>query len=265
MPTYRVCPPSDGRPDRPWSTSRAAAPGAGPFRRAPSAFGRTRHGGGDPSRRRRPDALDDAVARCLPDPRRGGLRVAFRRRRRHRVRRLLPRRHRCDGRPQRPGGRRGDHPPGVARADDHAAVGGRRLGRRGTGPPVHAAEVAAGDDGDRRQPVRPALRPSPHRSAEGGGDGLVLPRNGRRDAGDPERPRPGRQPSGRHRPADRPGPDDPGRAVQRPRRARTGAGPRRRRGRADGAGADEHRHRPARARLSRRGSTSSPARTARGS
>ena len=40
-------------------------------------FGRTRHGGGDPSRRRRADALDDAVARCVPDPRGGGLGSRF--------------------------------------------------------------------------------------------------------------------------------------------------------------------------------------------
>ena len=61
-----------------------------------------------------------------------------------------------------------------------AAWVGAELARRFTAP-----EVAAGDDGDRRQPVRAALRPSPHRSAEDRGDGLVLPRHGRRDAGDP--------------------------------------------------------------------------------
>ena len=72
-----------------------------------------------------------------------------------------------------------------------AAVGRRGLGRRGAGPPVRAAVLAARDVGDRRQPVRAALRPAPHRSAADRGDGLVLPRHRRRD---PRRPR--RRPGG---------------------------------------------------------------------
>ena len=77
------------------------------------------------------------------------------------------------------------------RVDHDAAIGRRRLGRRRTRPPVPAPEVAAGDDRHRCQPVRPALRPSPHRSTEDRGDGLVLSRHRRRDAGDPVRDRAG--------------------------------------------------------------------------
>ena len=64
----------------------------------------------------------------------------------------------------------------------------------------------------------------------------------------------GRASSGRarqRRPAGRPGADDEGRPVQRPRSARAGAGARRRRLRARRAGADEHRDRPPRGRLPR--------------
>ena len=105
-----------------------------------------------------------------------------------------------------------------------AAWVGAELARR-----FRTAQVAAGDDRHRCQPVRPAIRPPPHRAAEDRGDGLVLPRHGRRDAGDPRRrPPPRRQSPGRDRSPRRPGADHPGRAVQRPRRARAGAGPWRR-------------------------------------
>ena len=124
------------------------------------------------------------------------------------------------------------------------------MGRRGAGPAVRAADVAAGDVGDRREPVRAPLRPSPHRPAADRGDGLVLPRHRRRD---PRRARrgPGGAPPGRPRAAGRRRRDDRGRAVQRPRRPRPAAGPGRCRLPADGAGADQHRDRAARRRLPR--------------
>ena len=49
-------------------------------------------------------------------------------------------------------------------------------------PAVPAPVVADGDDGDRRQPLRAALRPPPHRASEDLRVRLVLPRHGRRDA-----------------------------------------------------------------------------------
>ena len=151
----------------------------------------------------------------------------------------------------------------AARGHHHdAALAGRGLGRRGAGPPVRPAALAAGDVGHGRQPVRAALRPPPHRPAADRGDGLVLPRHRRRDArraatADRVVPRPGAL-----------GPqvdvaDDHGRrAVQRPRRARPAAGRGRRRLPADGAGADQHRHRAARGGLPRRASARSPGATA---
>ena len=135
----------------------------------------------------------------------------------------------------------------VARRDHRdAAVARRRVGRRGAGPAVRAAALAARDVGDRREPVRAPLRPSPHRPAAGRGDGLVLPRHRRRD--------PGRA---RRRPASCRGPGALGPQVDvaettavvpfnDARRARRAAGPGRRRLPADGAGADQHRDRAAR-------------------
>ena len=64
---------------------------------------------------------------------------------------------------------------------DAAWVGGR------TGPAVRASGLADGDDRHRRQPVRPAVRPPPHRPQQGAGVRLVLSRHGRRDAGNARR------------------------------------------------------------------------------
>ena len=110
--------------------------------------------------------------------------------------------------------------------------------------------LAAGDVGHRRQPVRAPLRPAPHRPAADRGDGLVLPRHRRRDAGRARR-RPGRAAARCARTAGRRGRHDRRRAVQRSRRPRPPAGRGGRRVPADGAGADQHRHRAARGRLPR--------------
>ena len=125
------------------------------------------------------------------------------------------------------------------------------MGRRRTPPAFRDGQVAVDDIGDRRQPVRAAVRPPPDRAPEDRRDGLVLPRHRRRDARDPRSRRCRGQPPRRRRPAGRPVGDDTGRAVQRSRCARRGTRAWRRRCAADGAGAHQHRHRAAPARLPR--------------
>ena len=130
-----------------------------------------------------------------------------------------------------------------------AAWVGAELARR-----FRAAEVADGDDGDRREPLRAAVRPASHAAAEDRGDGLVLPRHGRRDARDPRRRwsasvEPTRERSARR--SIRRSPPESCRSTTSDALERA-LGARRRRRAADGAGAHEHRHRAARRRLPRR-------------
>ena len=186
-------------------------------------------------------------------------RAPARRRRRPRVRRPLPRRHRRDDGPRAPAGHRRAHRPGPRGITTMLPVRRRRLGRRGAGPPVRPAVVAAGDVGHRRQPVRAALRPPPDRPAEDRGHGLVLPRHRRRDPRRARR-RPGGPPPRRARARRSTSPLTtavvPFNDARRPRPA---AGRGRRRLPADGAGPDQHRDRPARGRLPRRGPRDHPA------
>ena len=198
------------------------------------------------------------MAGRLPAVRRRGQRGAVHRCRRQRVHRLLPRRHRCDDRSRAAPGGRGDRSSGRARHHDDAADGRRDLGRGRAHSAVPAPVVADGDDGDRRQPLRAALRPPSHRASEDLRDGLVLPRHGRRDARRARRDRRSHRSSGVDRPPGGSGGDDSRRAVQRSRCAGDGARPRRRGGGADGTGVDEHRHRPARPGLPRSSARAHP-------
>ena len=132
--------------------------------------------------RRRPDELDGQVGRRRsrssstrrPAPGSG--------RRRTRVRRLLPRRHRGDGRP-RPGARRS--PPSSASSrrgithmlpTEDAIAAGDELRRR-FGLPLLAVHAHR----HRRQPVRDPARPPHHRPVEDRRPRPQLPRLGRRD------------------------------------------------------------------------------------
>ena len=189
------------------------------------------------------------MAGVVPALRRVGRWRPVHRRRRPRLRRPLPGRHRLDDRPLPAGGRGGGARAHRARHHHDAPLDRRDLGRRRAQPSLRPPPLADGDDRHRRQPLRAALRPPPHRSAADRGDGLVLPRHRRRDprrarARPRRRPRGG--PTGRARPAGRRRRDDRGRAVQRPRRARRTPRRGRRRVPADGAGAHQHRHRAAR-------------------
>ena len=76
-----------------------------------------------------------------------------------------------------------------------------------------------------------------------------LPRDRRRDGGDAGCRRPRRGARGQRRRAGRPGADDQGGGLQRPRRGARRAGARGRRVRARRAGDDQRRHGPARARV----------------
>ena len=88
-----------------------------------------------------------------------------------------------------------------ARHHHDAALRRRGVGRGRARPAVRAAGLADGDDRHRRQPVRAAVRAPPHRTPEGAGVRLVLPRHGRRGARDARRamatPSPGRATSAR--------------------------------------------------------------------
>ena len=163
---------------------------------------------------------------AVPGSSRLRLRGSADRRGRHRVRRTVPRRHRRDDRSRAPRGHRGGRRGDGAGSDRDDAVGGRRVGRRRAVARFGAADVAGGHVGDRREPVVPSLRPAPHRPAESRGDGLVLPRDRRRDARRPLRIRRGRRAAGCARPAGRCRSHDGGGAVQRRRRRSTGGSPR---------------------------------------
>ena len=145
-----------------------------------------------------------------------------------------------------------------ARHHAHAADRGRdRLGR-GAAPAVRAPLLAVHDHGDRREPVRAPAGPPHLGPIQGGRPRPQLPRLGRRDVRLARCPGCGGAEQGQHRSGGRPGPDHPGRAVQRHRRARAGAG---RPGRGRGprrAGPHERRHRPARTRLPRCAASTDP-------
>ena len=79
---------------------------------------------------RRADELDGAVGRRFPLFLEEAIGRAGRRRRRARVRRPLPRRHRRDGGPRARADRRGGERAGRARPDHDAADRGRDRGRR---------------------------------------------------------------------------------------------------------------------------------------
>ena len=83
-------------------------------------------------------------------------------RRRPRLRRLLPRRHRRDGRPRPGPDDRRRRTPDAPRHHPHAPDRGRGLGRRGADPPVRRRVVAVRALGHRREPLGPAPRPPRH-------------------------------------------------------------------------------------------------------
>ena len=201
--------------------------------------------------RRRADELDDEVGGRIPAVLRRGAGRPRHRRRRQRVRRLLPWRHGCDGRPCA-GADGGCVERQIRRGDDDDAP--RPRTRPGWGRSFSArfglAALAVRADGDRRQPLGAPILAGDHRSSEGARLQLLLPRLVDETFVDLENGRP-RSREGNVGPMVDPDRDDQGRGVQRPRRARRGARPRRCRLRARRAGAHEHRHRPARARLPR--------------
>ena len=179
----------------------------------------------------------------------------------HRLRRLLPRRHRRDDR-------------ALARRRPSATVR-EQVGRGITAmlptedsvvvaeelaPPVRAAAVAVHPVGHRRQPARDPLRPARHRPAA------------RSSCTTTATTAASTRPSRRWTPTGAPSPGgatsappvDPaettlGGRVQRRRRPGAGAGQRRGGRGARRAGADQRRHRAARARLPRRAARADPA------
>ena len=149
-----------------------------------------------------------------------GARRPRHRRRRQRVRRLLPRRHGCDGRPRAAADGRAMRDQAAAGTTtmlptEDAAWVGEELARR-FGLPLLAVRA----DRDRREPLGAPARARGHRPAEGARLQLVLPRLGRRGVRDARRRRRARSRERQRRPAGRPGRDHEGRRVQRPRRAR---------------------------------------------
>ena len=163
---------------------------------------------------RRADELDGQVGGRLPALRGRGARGALHGRRRARVRRLLPGRHRGDGGPR---ARRHDPRgpgPAVAGHHPHAADGGRDRRRRRAAPPVRPSLVAVHHHRDRCQPLLAEARPPHHRPAVRGRPRPLLSRLGGRDVCDAGPGRTGRRQSRQHRAACRSGTDDPGRRVQ---------------------------------------------------
>ena len=90
-------------------------------------------------------------------------------RRRPRLRRLLPRRHRRDGRPRSGADDRRRRAPDAPRHHPHAPDRGRGLGRRGADPPVRGRRVAVRAVGERRESLGPppgaATSPAARRSS----------------------------------------------------------------------------------------------------
>ena len=150
-----------GRDDRrggPRPVARAHGRGRDAVCRAASALARALRAGASAPARRRADELDDALGEPLPAVRREGVGGAVHLRRRPRLRRLLPRRYRRDGRPRAGGGDRGDRRAGGARHHHDAADRGLAVGRRGAVASLRPAVLAGRAYGDRRQPQRAAYR-----------------------------------------------------------------------------------------------------------
>ena len=139
--------------------------------------------------RRRSDELDDALAGRVPGLRRDGAGGRRHRRRRQRIRRPLPRRHRRHDRPLSAGDGRGG--PGTSRQGDHrdASDRGRGARRRGDEAPLRDAQLAVQPVGDRREPLRGPDRARDHRASQDPGSQPLLPRKRRRDDHDPRRRR----------------------------------------------------------------------------
>ena len=171
---------------------------------------------------------------------------ALPRRRRPRVRRPVPRRHRRDGRSRAAGDAARHRRAGAARHHADAAERGRAWVGEELGAALRAAawQFALTATDANRFAIRLA------RAITGRPKVLVFnwcyhgtvdESFATLDAGGHVVAR-----DGQHRPAGRPADDHAGRRVQRRRRARARARPRRRRVRARRAGAHEHRHRAAR-------------------
>ena len=199
--------------------------------------------------RRRADAVDDRVGRAVSRVRRRGRGRAVHRRRRPRLRRLLPGRHRRDDRARAEGGDRRPSPRRPAKGitlmlptEDSIWVG-QEMARR-FGLPYWQFCLTATDANRFTHP--PGARRSPAGRRSWCSTGATTGRWTRRIATLDDT---GAQvdAAGQRRPAGRPGAHDARGRVQRPRRAGEGAGARGRRVRAGRAGAHQHRHRAARA------------------
>ena len=236
------------RPDAP---ARPHGARARALRAGPSAFARAlRARQGQPAGRR-PDAVDERVGGLIPRLRGRGTRGSLHRRRRPRVRRSVPRRHRCDDRSRAEGGGRGDRRAGGQGHHAHAPDRGRGVGRRRDAAAVRPAVLAVLPDRDRREPLHDPAGPGDHGAPQDPGVQLLLPRLGRRD--DPhDRGRRARTATRERRRARRSHADHARRRVQRRRGARGGARARGRRVRPCRTGPHEHRDRPARTRVPRR-------------
>ena len=111
------------------------------------------------------------------------------------------------------------------RRDDDDADRRRGLGRDRADAPLRPAFLELLADRHRRQPVGDPARSRDHRASEDPVQQLLLPRHRRRVA-DRRRPRrPRSQPRGQRRRAVRCHDDQPGRRVQRPRRASSASWP----------------------------------------
>ncbi len=108
-------------------------------------------------------------------------------RRRPRLRRLLPRRHRRDGRPRPRADHRRGRTTAAPRDHPHAPDRGCRLGRRGADPPLRRRRVAVRPVRVRRQSLVAATGPPRHRPVQGGRPRPLLPRLGRRGDRDARR------------------------------------------------------------------------------
>ncbi len=141
------------------------------------------------------------------------------RHRRPRVRRLRPRRHRLDGRALARRHGRGSAGAHRSRRRHHHddAQPRRRVGRRRPHPPLRHAPVVVQPDGDRRQSLGAPAGPDGHRTAEGDGLLVLLPRVGRRDVRHHGRRRRSRSPRWQRRAGRAGQPDHARRRVQRHR------------------------------------------------
>ena len=139
----------------------------------PLARASSSSGPGDPPVRR-PDAMDDEWAGAVPVFVRRGSRRELRGRGRPRVRRLLPRGHRRDGRAlaARPSLTRSRSRCGAESRD--AGQARTRSGAARSFPPLWSAVLAGRPDRDRREPVHDPPRARDNEQAEGPGPRVVL-------------------------------------------------------------------------------------------